>query len=1843
MKKALYLFTLFVCCSLLFHSCKEKPKDDSKNRAYTQYISSFTSGVVSAKSNIYVTLFQSVEGVEIGSLVENQDLISISPSVDGSLYWESPQTLRFVPAEKLKQGQEYQVNFKLGEVADTPEELETFSFQFQTLQQSLSIQYDGIEAYDATNLKWQQVKGTISCADFVSTGELHNVFSARQEGEERSLSFVQAADRKTFTFTIDSVQRTEAKQMVVLAWDGEIIQWEDEGTEEIEIPPLGDFKVISASVKDGESQEIVVNFSDPVNQKQDLNGLLFLSSGGSLKIETKGNVVSLFPETRQSGSATLTVSQTVKNSMGYQLVERFTKQITFQNEQPKIEFLGKGVIVPSGQGWKIPFRAVNLKAVNVKVIQVFQDNVSQFFQVNQFDDTRELKRVGRLVLNKEFPLTSDKPIDYGVWNQFGLDLTKYIEKEPGAIYRVVLSFSPKHSLYPCSEAIEETEQWERDEMAEYDEPISGDYYYYDEDEYDTHYHRGYRWDERENPCKASYYYDPEKVQAKNFIASDIGIIAKAGKDKKYHFVVTDLNTSQPLSGVRLKVYNYQNQDLKTLTTDREGFVSAQFKKVPFLVVAERAGLKGYLRIDEQQALSTSMFDVSGKTVQDGLKGLIYGERGVWRPGDSLYLSFMLHDQGQPLPQGHPIVFELYNPKNQLKQRLVENKSKGCIYDFRTATTQDDPTGNWQARVKVGNAVFVKNIKIETVKPNRLKVKLTANTKILKGDEQIELASSWLHGAPANGLKARVQAVVSKAKTEFKAFENYTFDNQMNVIQTEEMPLFDGTLNEQGKATFPLELDLAGYRLPGMLRVRLKNRVFEKGGDFSSDFEVFQYSPFSHYVGLQLPKTKEWGNALRSDQVNKIELATVAETGEAVSRKKVLVQLYDVRWRWWWDRSSDESLGSYIRNYANALVLSDTTYTTNGKGTYNLQFPTESWGRKVLVVTDLESGHSASRVFYTTYGGWRNSGEELPGGAEMLQFSADKNDYAVGEEAVFELPVFDQAMALVSVENGTTVLQKFWVELSRQNNKIILPLSEDMAPNVYVHISVIQPHKHNNDLPIRQYGIIALNVRDKNTVLVPQIQAPESIRPEESYTVKVSEKNGKPMSYTLAVVDEGLLDLTKYRSPNPHHEFYAREALGVYTWDLYNFVAGAFSGELAALLSIGGDEAGGKKADAKANRFKPVVSFLGPFELASGQTATHKLKMDNYIGSVKVMVVAGNGKAYGNAEAVCKVKKPLMVLATAPRVVGPGEEMALPVTVFAMEDKVKSAKIKVITNNLFEGKLNEQTLTFDQIGDKTVYFSLKAKQKLGVGKIQVEVTGAGEKATYEVELQVRPANPVISKGQSFAIEAGKSIEVPVTDFGIEGTNVHTLEVGGIPNVNFSERLKYLIHYPYGCVEQTTSSGFPQLYLKNVMSLTSQQQKSIKTNVMATISRLHQFQLSNGALSYWPGSYTVEQWGTNYAGHFMVEAKKQGYQLPFGFLDKWQRYQMEAANNWQSGSSESRFNDLNQAYRLYTLALSGKPALGAMNRMREWGKYSDVAKWRLAGAYALAGKSNIAREIINQPSKSKNTGDYWQHTYGNAERDLAMLLEVLVVMNDKKMGAEIFGDLVKEMQKTQYYTTQSSAYTLLAIAKYLNLEKSTGSLQASLVVNGNSTDLQLSGKLHQQVLQSSDKVSIKNTGDKTVYINLVSTGVPLFGQEKSASNDLELWVRYKDLNGNGVDVSKLKQGTDFVAEVTVKHTGIKRNYSNVALSQIFPSGWETMNTRLNNEEQIFTSSRFDFQDIRDDRVNTFFNLNKSESKTFFVRLSATYAGKYYLPAIHSEVMYERDINATQKGKWIEVIAN
>ena len=1862
------LFLILLTVIAGFSSCKSNQKDIIPSAEYAPYVNAYTGGVISQNSTIRIELTQDQPMVDLNQELKDNPF-SFSPSLKGKTYWVSNNTIEFVPEEgALKPGAFYEGTFHLGDFVDVDKKLEEFNFSFRVQERNFSIHTDPITV-TATQPDQVTVTGEIRFSDVVKKEEVEKMLTA---GSEKNKSYpieITQTDHPTrYAFSISQITREAEDYQLEITAKGNPAGIDRTQNESILIPAKNSFRFLSAVRIDQPENGIEIIFSDPVSNTQDLKGLIDVPEVSSSIFQIKENKVFVYFEAGKQNKLTLNIHEGIRNSQDKPLGTSHSISFSELNLKPQVEMATSAAILPDSKSLIIPFRAVNLYAVDLSVIRIFENNVLMFMQNNSLSSANELRRSGRLVYKKTLWLAKDSSKDVHRWEDYSIDLAGLIHQEPGAIYRVILSFRQEYSAYPCGGSENKEMQFADNKSSDNLTKVSGETLSEDDEAvWDTpetyYYYNGsvpmdwsqYRWTERDNPCHPSYYMNSDRIAACNIFASNLGMIVKRNSLNKLWIAVNNILDTKPVAKAQVTIYNFQLQPIGKGETNGEGLVEITPKGVPFIAVAEADKQKAYVRVVDGEEQSVSRFDVEGKDIQKGLKGFVYGERGVWRPGDTLHISFMLEDREKRIPDKHPVALEIYNPRGQFYTKMISTQGTNGFYTFAVPTQADDPTGLWNAYVKVGGTAFHKGLRIETIKPNRLKITLALPTILQASSKDVyaPLTSSWLTGATASRLKAKVEMSLSKVNTQFKNYGQYLFNNPATDFTTVRADVFNGVLDGEGRAGVNIQLPVA-TGAPGMLNATLTTRVFEPGGDASIYSQTVPFSPFTSYVGINLNQPK--GKYIETDKDHVFDIVTVNDQGQPVNRSNLEYKIYRISWSWWWE-NGEESFGTYINNSSITPVASGNLQTTGGKASFKFRINYPDWGRYLVYVKDRESGHATGGTVYIDWPDWRGrSNKTDPSGIKMLAFSLDKDSYEIGETATAIIPAAAGGRALVSLENGSTVLQQQWLEVSDQGDtKLTFKITPEMAPNVYLHISLLQPHAQTvNDLPIRMYGIAPVFVTNRQTILQPQIKMPEVLRPETDFNVTVSEKSGKPMTYTLAIVDDGLLDLTNFKTPDPWNEFYAREALGIRTWDMYDDVLGASGGRYSSLFSTGGD-ASLKPADAKANRFKPVVKFIGPFYLAKGKQQTHTLKLPMYVGSVRAMVVAGQDGAYGNAEKTAFVRTPLMLLSTLPRVLSTQEEITVPVNVFAMENQVKNVTVSLeasgagvqITGN------RQQSLTFDQPGDQLAYFTLKTGSKTGKATIHLTASGNGQQTKETIEIEVRNPNPVVTLRNSQWIEAGQEAELSYTLAGSSSANNQVqLEVSRIPSVDISRRFDFLYNYQHHCTEQLTSKALPLLFVSQFKAVDEQEAEKIKANVQEAIRQIYARQLPNGGFVYWPGNAVVDEWITSYTGMFLTLAQEKGYAVHPNVLNKWKRFQRAAAQNWRMPQEASNWqiwqSELQQAFRLYTLALAGAPEYGAMNRMKEQPGLSIQAKWRLAAAYALTGKMKPAGELVYNAETTVIPYSSMNLIYGSSDRDEAMILETLILMKRDRDALQQAKKVSQNLAQENWFSTQSTAFALMAMGRLA--EQLSGTLDFTWNWNGKQQPAVKSAKaVFEKEIATSPKsgtVSVKNKGKGALSVDLITRTQLLNDTLPAIADNIRLDVKYTDMAGSPISVEDIRQGTDFMSAVTLSNISGTSDYSNLALTHIIPSGWEIYNERMivpeasssnSNEANTPESSadKYTYKDIRDDRVLTYFDLRRGESKTFTVRLQATYAGNFILPAIQCEAMYDAAVQARTKA--------
>ena len=1816
---------------LLFVGCTPKSKEVvqiSNDNSHIEFITPYSIGRLTPIS----ISFMESPALPIGEAVQ------IYPKIKG--IWEYTENkATFIPDEPYKGHTEITLKADLAKLFKDGSSV--FERKFYVEDASYSVDFDEIRLNE--NTATYTVSGTVTTDIPVSEKEINGLLNARNKLSNQTINWKQSDSPEKWNFSI-SIPDSEKAQDIEFKWSGKSIGMSNamdkisKGSKLITLPAKTAFSIID--INTSKKNVILVSFSKALDSAQDISSFIKTLDFNGKKKENystsiHGNTLSLFSDSNFDDIQTVSFEPGIKSSDGIYLAQASNITLSENWELPSVKFMNQNVILPTTQGSVLPIETRNLTGVIVQVYQIYERNINQFLQDNELDGTNRIFRVGEPVWEKKINFNWNDSMQ----NKYiarGLELSELVKKYPEGMYHIRLSFRRDQIKYNNFGADDFADlPMPPDTIEEYSIPNEKSSWDYWESKLDTSTY----WRNRNNPYHPAFYmpsYNSSNTISRNILISDLGMMAKKDSANNLYLTVADIKTAKPVSNVNVEVRNYVGTPIASGKTDNNGNLVLKNINKAFVITAKQNKQTSYLKISAGTNLSTSHFEIGGEKAGNGLKGIIYGERGIWRPGDSLFLTFVLQDLAKTLPKNIPVTFELLDPMGRVTDTQLLTESENYFYPITTKTATDAPTGLWTGRVTIGGNTWTKYLNIETIVPNRLSVSLETKDKYLKrNNNAFTLKGAWLHGASIPNYEADVSVAFSQADTSFDGYSEYVFTNYETDFDSNRKEIWSGKLNSNSEASFTTYLD-AGNNLPGKLRANFVSRIYEPSGNFSTQSTSMEYSPYDRYVGIKLPKGDATRNMLLTDTDHNVDVVLLTPEGKPANDGRLSYTLYKLEWKWWWEKDAYTSATHVSSRYYSKIAAGEFS-TKNGKGSFKFNVKYPEWGRYLLEVRDGNSGHTASKIVYIDWPGWAGRAQEGgTGSAAMLPLAASKASYVPGENAEITFTSNSQASAYISIEKGGHIIKTQRIDTVKGSNVYKLPLTEDMAPNIYVHLTLLQPHMQTaNSLPVRLYGVIPVMVDNPKTKLEPVIKAAESFEPNTHASFTVSEANGRPMTYTLAVVDEGLLGLTNYHAPSIRSEFYKKEASELENWDIYRYVINAYSGKLETLLAIGGSEDILNNAKNNENRFAPVVRYFGPFTLKAKESKTTDFEMPYYVGAVRAIVVAGNEGAYGAAEKSVPVKSALMAQPALPRTLGTNETIQVPVTVFNGDDYEKNITVTFSARGIMNFSKTEK-VSIPANGNIVVNFNVETK---AAGHVLFETVVKDDKnvSKASVPMDIKSRGIPVTYSKSFTLKAGSSMLVNTDTPGEKGNASLKVELSTLPQINLNSRLDYLIQYPHGCIEQITSGAFPQLYLPEFTKLAPDRINEIKDNIKSVFERYPTYQTAAGGMGYWPGNSNPHSWGTCYAVHFMIEAKNHGYEVPSSVLDPALNWLINTASEWQGNSRDSESESI-QAYRLFVLALAGKADIGAMNRLYMRTMLSNETKLLLAGSYSLSGRNDTASDILKNfiatTVNYRNSDDIFSSSI--REQAMYLFVSTLADNNFSTKTDNLAKSIAETLASDKWLNTQETAWSLFSILPYYSAKKTSGGSYIvkndiaekadSFTVNSVTETLPVSYKYPGQIL------TVQNTGSNTLYGTVICSGMSIAGNETAQSKGISLQV--EGLNS----LKNIKAGEEVTLKVHITNTS-NTDLKNMVLTLPVGTCLEFANERIANEK--YSSSTYTYQDIRDDVIYTYFDLDKNRSTDFYFKATAAYSGDFTVPALYAEAMYDYSIRAVQPGFKVKML--
>lgn len=1348
------------------------------------------------------------------------------------------------------------------------------------------------------------------------------------------------------------------------------------------------------------------------------------------------------------------------------------------------------------------------------------------------------------------------------------------------------------------------------------------------------------------------------------VVSDTGLSLRKS-DREILVWANSIRTLEPVSGASVKVFSAENQELAAAATDADGLARFPLEDCseagsPFLVTAQKGEDITYL------TLADSEVDVKGGVgdrpfLDDGYEAYVFADRGIYRPGEIAHLKAIVRGKQMACPAPFPVQLNVYRPDNKLDRSLNALLTRYGTAEFDVAWPDFAATGTYGLDLTLpgdGPSLGSTRVAVEEFVPPQIRVDVrTPPERGVGGDEiPLEVRADYLFGRPASGLQAEAFAEFLPQPVAFPDFADYEFGDPTKRFVSVQQQAGRKMLNDRGSAEFSLSTS-EEWRPPAAIKAVVMGTVLEIGGRGVTASAECLIDVYPCYIGL-----KRGSGDFQAGRAHTFEAVVVDPEGvvdPTVARLNLTVEKLS------WAtvlKKNPNGVYTYVSEPQVSRVL--TNSVTMSGGQTSLPFTPPSGGDYRLSLQDPLSGASSSLEFHAGVPGqqWATRSMEAP---DAVELTLDKERYLAGETATLVIRAPFAGKALVTLES-TQVLSHQVVALDRNTAEVKFPVRAEYAPNVYCAVTVIRAAT-SEELwgPHRAAGLKALAVDVPARKTRMTLSVPGTIRPRQKLAVEVQLADagtpGGVSELVLAAVDEGICSLTGLESPDPYGFFMAPRRPESKLHDLYSLLIPELSATIGGEASSpGGDKLAGlskRLNPIRARRFNPVALWSSTVMTDTNGRARVQFDVPEFTGQLRLMAVAVDEQRFASAQARVAVVRPLVVQSSLPRFLAPEDRFSMPVQIRNETGQAGEALVHVeCTGPLACADGSNAVLAciaMDTGTETNVTFRLAAQPAPGLATCRLEVDLAGEHFAEDVELAVRPRAGRLTVTGIGRVGAGKEETLGLPVRWLEKTGRTDVWLSPLAAVELGGSLNYLLNYPYGCLEQTTSKSFPLLYLFDLAEQThpgSMDRREVSNLVQAGIHRILSMQRDDGSFSLWPGGEPYP-WGSMYATHFLVEAGKAGHRLPeervksaCDYVEKW----MAQPTDPEAGPGDGD-QSYNRAYACYVLALAGRPQHSWMSRLGEQeAALPHDARVNLAAAWTAAGRRREGSRLLGNaaiaraPAQDRQTGGSLRSNV----RDDAMLLTTWMDLDPE--NAAIPG-LVRRIESSRvqgrWYTTQENAVALLALGKYCSrLAKERRPLSGRLAWNGAWTSGFAATNEYHAVFDkpSGGSVTIRNEGGGPIYYYWKSEGIPADGQVPEEDHGLKVRRELLDLSGRAPAADPLRQGELAVVQVTLETDGSE--VDNVVVEDLLPAGLEIENANLKTSQAVTwcrerQTLHLLHTDARDDRLVAFTG-RFSGKQTYFYAVRAVTPGEFVRPALLATCMYDPGIRSASGAGRIRV---
>ena len=1339
--------------------------------------------------------------------------------------------------------------------------------------------------------------------------------------------------------------------------------------------------------------------------------------------------------------------------------------------------------------------------------------------------------------------------------------------------------------------------------------------------------------------------------------SDLGLIAREGNEKILVFA-NSIKSAAALAGVNVLAYGANNQLLGMGTTNTDGVAEISYARKdmagfrPAMIIARTADDFNYLPFNTTR-VNTSRFEVGGRhSNSTGLDAFIYPERDIYRPGEKVNFSVIIRDKQWKSPGELPVKLKFLLPNGKelktFRKSLNEQGSLEGSVDIAVSAI----TGSYSLEVYTSNDVLLATqpFRIEEFVPDRIKVTARLDKPYLEAGDAAQLSIHAVNffGPPAANRNYEYEAQTKQKTFNPKNYGRYDFSlaNQSTMFNKDNR---EGKTDEEGNAIEKYEVPEM-YKNLGLLQTTFYATVFDETGRPVSRSTTVDIFTQPVYFGI----ADDGYYYYSLNQAVQFPLIALDRSERVLNGASARVEVVKYEYRTVLTKS-----GNYFRyeSQENQKVVASGLVTVSGEST-KYSFVPRSPGRYEVRVSIPGANAYISKSFYS-YGSWGGDNTSFDVNNEgHIDIELDKSSYLTGEtmKALFKTP-FSGRM-LVTLETDKIVSYQY-VNVDKRTASLDLPLTADDLPNVYITATLIKPHELS-DIPLTvAHGYQSVKVEEKDRKIAVDIVAQKTVRSHTRQKVTVKAVPGSMV--TLAAVDNGVLQISSFETPDPYTHFYAKRALEVNGYDLYPLL---FPEVRPSLSSTGGDGEGDMKKRVNpmpAKRIK-IVSWWSGIAKANGSgEAEFEFDIPQFSGEVRLMAVAYKDQRFGSKESAMTVADPIVLSSALPRFLSPGDTVTMPVTISNTTGSSASADARIsVSGAVRVAGDDHMSLSIPANSEGRAVFQLVAPPAIGIGKVSVQVASKGEKFTDETEIGVRPTAPLQKITGSGTVAGGSTSAINMSpgDF-IPSTVDYSLLVSRSPVIELTKYLSYLVEYPYGCTEQTVSVAFPQLYYGDLADMAHRGNSATKAtanwNIQEAIRKIKMRQLYNGAVTLWDNEGTENWWATIYAAHFLIEAQKAGFDVDKGLSETMLGYinsrlkNRETITYYYNRDQNKKIAPKEVAYGLYVLSLAGRPNVSVMNYYKANPALLSLdCKYLLSAAYALSGDKKSFREFLptqfaGEESVAQTGGSFYSDI-----RDESLALNVLVDADPGNAQIPVMVRHISEKLKQRYwYSTQELAFSFLSLGKVARRDAgstATADIQVDGktvgTMNGNAvkfTSAQLKG-----AGAATPKVDIVGKGSGKVYYFWQTEGISSTGAYKEEDSYLRVRKRFFDRNGRLITGNTFHQNDLVIVQVTLEKT-YSTDIDNVVITDMLPAGFEIENPRTKDipgMDWVKDAETPTALDVRDDRINFFDNL-RSNRQVYYYAVRAVSPGVYKMGPVGADAMYNGEYHSYNGAGTVKVV--